>query len=235
VQRKVDKYNRSALHKIRVAHMKRQRDIAAMKALAKINSDPNFWRAVAIAGSGQALILMGLRAVNPDPNFWRAVAKMGAKRMQQIDKHAQKANNAAAEFRTAAASGDLGAVLGLLQPKSCSGITPRCWADEGLGATSNWLDDHKYTLAVAVEVGAMVAGVCAVSLGWGCPAAVGAGVTVVGTIADAEQQQNDAGNIDWGDAFAHGACVGAASGAGAATGSAPAVGAAIAVGQELCP
>jgi RHS repeat-associated protein len=97
VQRKVDKYNRSALHRMRVAHMKRMKDIAALKALARANPDPAFWKAVAKAGSGQALVLMGLRAVNPDPDFWRAVAKIGAKRMQEISKRAQKANAIASE------------------------------------------------------------------------------------------------------------------------------------------
>jgi RHS repeat-associated protein len=52
--------------------------------LLRANSDPNFWRAVAAAGSGQALVLIGLSMVNSDPGFWAALADIGGAALKAI-------------------------------------------------------------------------------------------------------------------------------------------------------
>jgi RHS repeat-associated protein len=99
VQRKLDAYNRSALHQLRAAAVKRLKDAATLRSMARANPDPNFWRAVAKAGSGQALVLMGLRAANPDPGFWKAVAEAGgAKRLLKIAQNIERSNGVARRY-----------------------------------------------------------------------------------------------------------------------------------------
>jgi len=99
VQRKVDQYNRSAVHKMRAEYTRRLRAVNTLKAMARANPDPNFWKAVAQAGSGQALVLMGLRAANPDPGFWKAMAEPGgARRMKAVAERSRRANTTAVRY-----------------------------------------------------------------------------------------------------------------------------------------
>ena len=52
-----------------------RRSSATLTALYRGNPDPSFWRALAAAGSGEALVLRGLHAINPDPGFWTMLGR----------------------------------------------------------------------------------------------------------------------------------------------------------------
>src|SRR4029450_5657720 len=54
--------------------LKRRKDEKTLTAMLRANDDPNFWRALASAGSGQNLSIAALHSINPDPAHWGALA-----------------------------------------------------------------------------------------------------------------------------------------------------------------
>jgi RHS repeat-associated protein len=54
------------------------RDAITLTAMAMDNPNPEFWQALAAAGSADNLILAGMCAVNCDPAFWQAIAAAAA-------------------------------------------------------------------------------------------------------------------------------------------------------------